>query len=65
MEELTIFELNAMYEMVSHKLEAVLLNEHHITWEHWVLKCANLSNETKISCFLQAGTRILHILMPQ
>ena len=64
MEELTIFELNAIYEMVSHKLEAVMLNEHRITWESWLAQCAGLSNETEIICFLQTGTKVLHILLP-
>ena len=63
METETIFELNAMYGTVSHKLGGVVLNEKNNTWAGWMDRCSSLEDETQVNYCLRPGSKKLHIFL--
>ena len=63
METITIFELNAMYAAVSHKLGRILLNEKSITWQQWTDQCSDMEDDISVSYQLRPADKALHITL--
>jgi len=61
METITIFDLNAMYESVNHKLGGVTLNGRPMSWRQWMLQCSAFDVDQTVSYILEPFTKAIHI----
>lgn len=64
MEAITIFDLNAMYEFVNHKISGVWVNEASITWTEWVQHSEKYNVDHIIHYLLDSRSKTIHILFP-
>jgi hypothetical protein len=65
MEMITIFDLNAMYGSVHHKLTGVAVNGVPISWCQWLEGSARYDVDHMILYFLDPLSKAIHITFPE
>ncbi len=65
MEAITIYDLNAMYEYVHHKLTGVWVNQAAITWKEWKQESERHDVDQLILYMLDPASKAIHIIFPE
>ena len=65
MESITIYELNAMYSCVSHKLSGIFVNGLPFTWTEWLEESSCKDVDLAIEYFLDPMSKAVHIRSPE
>ncbi len=64
MEQISIYDLIAMYDCVSHKLGGIKINDVQITWNQWLQSATLCDVDQIVQYMLDPVTRMIHVEFP-